>query len=130
MNQMKFLLTIATFLLLNNLQSQSIEKITFNSQSDFMASCDNGKFCSSFSVGENPDQKALDNYFNYAKVNSAAITTSQNATQIQLILNGDKSERVVYQKIFHVLGVFQIEILEGNHKGIYYVDDFLNLYNL
>jgi hypothetical protein len=127
---MKFLFTLFTVLLLSNLQSQSIEKITFKTQKDFMFSCENGKFCSSFSAGENPDQKALDNLTQYIQVNKTIMSSVQDASNILLTINGDKSERVVYQKIFYVLGVFQIEILEGDKKGIYYVDDFLNLYNL
>ena len=95
-----------------------------------MFSCENGKFCSSFNTGENPDPKAIENYSQYVQVNKTIMNSVQNASDILLTINGDKSERVVYQKIFYVLGVFQIEILEGDKKGIYYVDDFLNLYNL
>lgn len=127
---MKILTTLLTIIAFYGAQAQSIEKISIKNKESFLTSCENGKFCTEFSVGENPDKTALENYFNYVHVNAAFVSSTQNGNNIRLVVNGDKSERVVFQKLFYKLGVFEIEILEGNSKGTYSLDDFLNLYGL
>ncbi len=62
--------------------------------------------------------------------NNSFLTYSVDGNVLTLQLKLEKNEKVIYQKLFSQLGIHQVEIKKGKDKGVYLIDDFLNLYNL
>lgn len=126
---MKFQLLLFTLFLAFSSSTQAIDKITLLNKESFNAPADNNN-CSTFDLGTTQDDPSVKPVISWLDANSAILKYSLNATSMNLCLVSDKVEKVIYQKLFAKLGIHEIEILEGDAKGVYSIDDFLNLYNL
>lgn len=115
-------------LLISTLNLLAQDKVTINQKEDFNKTEEN-VIVSTIVLSDFPNglpiaaQQFLDN-------NAAFLTYKLEKNKIILSVNTDKNEKVVYMKFFYQLGIHEIHISKGKEKGIYTIEDFLNLYNL
>lgn len=126
---MKFQLLFLTLFLVVSSNIQAIDKITLLNKESFNAKSDLNN-CSTFDLGASQDDPNLKPAISWMDANATILKYTLNSTALNVCLVSEKVEKVIYQKLFYKLGIHEIEILEGDAKGIYSIDEFLNPYNL
>jgi hypothetical protein len=126
---MKFQLLFLTLFLVLSSNIQAIDKITLLNKESFNAKSDLNN-CSTFDLGATTDDPYLKSTISWMDANSSILTYSLNSSALNICMLSEKVEKVIYQKLFYKLGIHEIEILDGDAKGVYSIDEFLNLYNL
>lgn len=120
------ILFISFFLLNTGLKAH--DKIVFKTKESFNQSCESGKFCSQFDMLNTDDKEAIKSTGKFIKENSKIFQASAEGTIVNLQVLASTPEKAYYEKLFHLLNLQEIEILEGDAKGIYSVEEFLSLY--
>lgn len=117
---------ISFFLALNALKAH--DRIVFKNKDSFNQSCEKGKYCSNFDLVKIESKSHLSSTEEFIQNNSSILKWTINETQVKLEITSDQPEKVYYQKLFQTMGLHEIEIQNGKNKGIYSVEEFLNLY--
>lgn len=126
---MRFSILFLTLFLVLSSNIQAIDKITLLNKESFNAQSDSNN-CSTFNLGVTQEDASVKPALGWMDANSSILSYTLQSTSLNLCLVTEKVEKVIYQKLFYKLGIHEIEILEGDAKGVYAIDDFLNLYNL
>lgn len=121
------ILFISFFLFQSGIKAH--DKIVFKTKESFNRACEKGKFCSSFDLVALESKSDLSNTEEFIQNNSSVLKWSIQNTLVELEILSDQPQKVYYQKFFYTMGLHEIEILEGEGKGVYLVEDFLNLYD-
>lgn len=125
---MKVLFSTLFFLFMSILSVNAQDKVSF-SKKDAFNSLEKNVAVSSIILTDFPNglpeaaKQFLEN-------NSSFITYTVKDNVLNLEVNLDKNEKVIYLKLFSQLGIHQVEIKKGKETGVYTIEDFLNLYNL
>jgi hypothetical protein len=125
---MKALLILFTVFVFNGLNVKAHDKITFKTKESFNQACEKGKFCTTFDLVKIEDNGNLSEAGKFIEQNSSLFQYTLEGTIINLHVLSNAPEKIIYEKLFYVMGLFEIEILEGDSKGTYSVEEFLNLY--
>jgi len=125
---MKRRLTFLFILFISVFTLNAHDKITFQNKESFNSSCGEGMLCSQFNLGEIKDKTDLKSANQFIKENPTLIKAERRDSQVGLTVFSTTESKIIYQKLFLQLGLQEIEILEGDAKGVYSVDEFLNLY--
>lgn len=125
---MKVLFATLFFLFISNLGVNAQDKVSFSKKETFNASDKNVAvskiILTDFKNGlPEAARQFLEN-------NSSFIAYTVKDNVLNLEVNLDKNEKVIYLKLFSQLGIHQVEIKKGKESGVYSIDDFLYLYNL
>lgn len=123
-----YLILFISFFLIN-VSSNAHDKIVFKTKESFNQSCESDKFCSQFDMLNSDDKESIKSASKFIKDNSTIFKATAEGTVINLQVLTPTPEKAYYEKLFHLLNLQEIEILEGDSKGIYSVDEFLSLYN-
>ncbi len=124
---MKLRLILLLTLFISYFQVTAHDKITIRTKESFNAARE-GKHHTTFDLIEVEDKNTLKEANRFIKDNAAYMSATLEGNIVHLDISSAQAQKVVYQKLFHLLGLQEIEILEGDAKGIYSVDEFLNLY--
>ena len=125
---MKLFLILFTSFTISTLTANAHDKITFKNKESFNQSCETGKTCTTFDLIKEIEKSELTNVGQWIKDNSSLFQYKVEGTIIHLQVLNPSPEKTIFEKMFHLMGLNEIEILEGDSKGVYSVDEFLSLY--
>jgi hypothetical protein len=120
---------ILILMIIFSVNSFAHEKITFKNKESFNQACESGKFCSTFDLISLSQGGGLKEAGQLVSDNPDIFQGSYDGTIVHLEILKSQPDRAIYEKLFYTMGLFEIEILEGEAKGTYSVEAFLDLYD-
>jgi hypothetical protein len=115
-------------LMVTSVDSFAHERIVFKEKKSFNQECESGKFCSTFDLLKSEEKDKLSVAESMVRDNPEIFQGTKDGSIVHLKVLKNTDLRAIYEKLFATMGLKEIEILEGEAKGIYSVNEFLDLY--
>lgn len=105
------------------------DKIAFRNKKSFHQNFEKTKFCSTFEITISSADKLIE-FESHIKDNPSVYELIKDGSTYQLKVITENFDKVYYDKLFYSFANFEFEIVKGNSKGVYTMEQFFKLYGL